>query len=84
MTTLVHLSAGTRLGMLAEMADLGVVPGAAGLVINPFSISTAFGTALPMMIHNHRSAARLGIEASHISLASPYLYAFSPDLDDVV
>lgn len=84
LTTLVHLSANTRLRMLAEIGDLGTFPGAAGLVFNPFSIPTAFGTALPMMIHNHRSAARLGIESSHICLASPYLYAFRPNLDDVV
>ena len=84
MTTLAHLSATTRRTMLSDMADLGAFPAAVGLVVNPFSIATRFGSALPMMIHNHRTATRIGLEATHICLASPYLYAFHPGLDDSV
>jgi len=84
MLTLAHLSASTRAEMLAEMAAEGVFPSAEGLIVNPLSIATRYGTALPMMIHNHLTAARMGIEASHICLASPYLYAFQPGLDDAV
>ncbi len=84
MVTLAHISATSRAGVLAELADQGCLPSAEGLIINPHSIATRFGTALPMMIHNHRSASRMGLEASHICLASPYLYAFQAGLDDVV
>jgi len=84
MTTLAHLSATTRMAMLAEAAELGVLPSAPGLVINPVSIPTRFGSAMPMLIHNRLMARRLGIAASHICLASPYLYATMPGLDGVI
>ncbi len=81
MVTLAHLSATTRYEMLAEMAAAGVIPSGEGLLINPVSIPTQFGTALPMMMHNHRVAEQMGLEFSHIMMASPYLYAFVPGLD---
>ncbi|MDR3525325.1 MAG: hypothetical protein P4L66_14640 [Acetobacteraceae bacterium] len=81
MTTLAHLSATTRPAMLAEAAECGVLPSAPGLVINPVSIPTRFGSALPMLIHNRLMARRLGMAASHLCLASPYLYAVMPGLD---
>jgi len=81
MTTLAHLSATTKLAMLAEAAELGVLPSAPGLVINPVSIPTRFGSALPMLIHNRLTARRLGVVASHLCLASPYLYAVTSGLD---
>lgn len=84
MVTLAHLSATTRAEMLADMAAVGAFPSAEGLVVNPVSMATRYGTALPMMIHNHRMAGRMGLEASHICLASPYLYAFQAGLDDAV
>ena len=84
MTTVAHLSETTRRTMLAEMAEHNIVPSATGLVINPVSIPTRFGSALPMLIHNHQSATRMGIEATHICLASPYLYALQPGLDDAI
>ncbi len=76
-----HLSATTRFEMLAEMASRGVVPSGEGLLINPVSIPTRFGTALPMMIHNHRIAVRMGVAFSHVCMVSPYLYAFESGLD---
>lgn len=66
------------------MADQNAFPAADGLLVNPISIPTRFGTALPMMIHNHRFATRIGLQASHICLASPYLYALKPNLDEAV
>ena len=61
-----------------------MLPSAAGLIINPVSVPTRFGSALPMLIHNDQSATRMGIEATHICLASPYLYALQPGLDDSI
>lgn len=81
MTTLAHLSLTTRRQMLEEAAEVGVLPSADGLVVNPVSIPTRFGSALPMLIHNRLAAGRLGLDASHICLASPYLYAVAGDLD---
>ncbi len=81
MVTMAHLSATTRRVMLAEMADANAFPSAEGLLVNPVSIPTRFGTALPMMIHNHRMAARIGLGSTHICLASPYLYALKSGLD---
>jgi hypothetical protein len=37
-----------------------------------------------MLIHNHLTAKRLGLTASHLCLASPYLYAFEAGLDRVI
>lgn len=84
MVTMAHLSATTRTEMLQDLADSHLFPSGETLIINPVSIPTRFGTALPMMIHNHRTATRMGVEASHICLASPYLYAFHPGLDEAV
>ena len=84
MATLAHLSATTRSQMLADTAELGAMPSAPGLVINPVSIPTRFGTALPMLIHNRLTAQRIGLAASHICLASPYLYAVAGGLDQVI
>ncbi len=84
MTTIAHLSATTRTAMLLEAAEAGVLPSAEGLLINPTSIPTRFGSALPMLIHNRLTAQRLGLEATHICLASPYLYAFEAGLDRVM
>ena len=84
MTTLAHLSRSTRFRMLAELAEEDVLPSAEGLVINPTSIPTRFGSALPMLIHNRLAARRIGLEVSHIALASPYLYAIEPGLDRVI
>jgi hypothetical protein len=84
MSTIAHLSATTRAAMLMEAAEEGVLPSAEGLVINPISIPTRFGSALPMLIHNRLTAGRLGLEATHLCLASPYLYAFEAGLDRVI
>ncbi len=84
MVTIAHLSATTRRKMLGELAEQNLLPSAEGLIVNPVSIPTRFGSALPMMIHNHQTATRMGIPASHICLASPYLYALQPSLDDVI
>ncbi len=84
MMTLAHLSATTRPQMLLDAAEQGVLPSVEGLLINPTSIATRFGSALPMLIHNHQTASRLGLQASHICLASPYLYALQPGLDEVI
>lgn len=84
MITLAHLSATTRARMLIDAAELGVLPSAEGLLINPISIATRFGTALPMLIHNYRMAKGLGLGATHVCLASPYLYALQPGLDKVI
>jgi hypothetical protein len=84
MTTLAHLSATTRGAMLAEIAELGALPSAPGLVINPVSMPTRFGSALPMLIHNRLTARRIGLDPSHICLASPYLYAVADGHDRVV
>lgn len=88
MVTLAHLSANTRAAMLQELPeDLacgGAIPSGDGLVINPTSIPTRFGTAFPTMIHNHRTAARMDLQATHICLASPYLYALESSLDQSV
>jgi hypothetical protein len=84
MVTLAHLSATTRRQMLTDAAEIGAFPSAEGLIVNPFSVPTRFGSALPMLIHNHHSATRMGLAASHICLASPYLYAFQSGLDAIV
>lgn len=70
--------------MLAETAERNILPSAIGLVVNPVSVPTRFGSALPMLIHNQQSAQRMGIETTHICLASPYLYALQPGLDDAI
>ncbi len=84
MVTIAHLSATTRRKMLVELAEQNRHLSVEGLIVNPISIPTRFGSALPMMIHNHQAATRMGIPASHICLASPYLYALQPALDDVI
>ncbi len=84
MTTIAHLSASTRDQMLLDAAEEGALPSAEGLIVNPMSIPTRFGSALPMLIHNRMVAKRLGLEASHICLASPYLYAFESGLDQII
>lgn len=84
MVTIAHLSASTRRKMLGELAEQDLLPSVEGLIVNPVSIPTRFGSALPMMVHNHRTATRMGIPASHICLASPYLYALQPSLDDAI
>lgn len=84
MVTMAHLSATTRTAMLFEMAQANAFPSADGLLVNPISIPTRLGTALPMMLHNHRTATRMGLDVSHICLASPYLYAFQPGIDDAM
>jgi hypothetical protein len=84
MTTIAHLSATTRDEMLQDSAEEGVLPSAEGLIVNPVSIPTRFGSALPMLIHNRMMAKRLGLEHTHIYLASPYLYAFEAGLDQVI
>ncbi len=84
MTTLAHLSRTTRRRMLEEAAEEEMLPSADGLVVNPVSIPTRFGSALPMLIHNRLAAGRLGLEASHICLASPYLYAVAGGLDRAI
>ena len=82
MFTIAHLSAATRHYMLAECAAAGAFPSANGLVVNPVSIPTRYGCSLSMMIHNSRIAQRIGLESSHICLASPYLYALQYRLDE--
>lgn len=84
MVTIAHLSATTRRDMLEVLAEKNVLPSVEGLIVNPVSIPTRFGSALPMLIHNHQTATRMGVSASHICLASPYLYALQPSLDDAI